>query len=221
MQQPFELPEFYMPYPARLNPHLEEARTHTKAWTRAMGMLDAEPPESGPMIWDEAMFDSMDYALLCAYTHPEAPGPELDLITDWYVWVFFFDDHFHRVYKRTRDHAGAKEYLDRLPQFMPLTPDATPPAATNAVERGLLDLWSRTVPSKSAAWRQRFFESTWNLLAESTWELANISDSRVPNPLEYIEMRRKVGGAPWSADLVEHAVAVEIPARIAATRPMR
>ena len=210
-----------MPYPARLNPHLEEARTHSKAWARTMGILDVEEPETGSIIWDEAKFDSMDYALLCAYTHPEAPGPELDLITDWYVWVFFFDDHFYEVYKRTRDHAGAKAYLDRLPQFMPLTLTDAPPEPANAVERGLIDLWSRTVPSKSADWRQRFFESTKNLLLESAWELSNISDSRMPNPIEYIEMRRKVGGAPWSADLVEHAVAVEVPARIAATRPMR
>ena len=220
MQQPFELPEFYMPYPARLNPHLEEARTHSKAWARAIGMLDVKEPETGSIIWDEAKFDSMDYALLCAYTHPESPSPELDLITDWYVWVFFFDDHFYEIYKRTRDHAGAKAYLDRLPQFMPLTSDDAPAEPVNAVERGLIDLWARTVPSKSADWRQRFFESTKNLLAESAWELSNIGDGRFPNPIEYIEMRRKVGGAPWSADLVEHAVAVEIPARIAATRPM-
>ena len=26
--QPFQLPDFYMPYPARLNPHLEAARVH-------------------------------------------------------------------------------------------------------------------------------------------------------------------------------------------------
>src|SRR5262245_2930436 len=116
MHQPFELPAFYLPYPARLNPHLEGARTHSKEWARAMGILDTEQTESGSTIWDEAKFDSMDYALLCAYTHPEALGSELDLITDWYVWVFFFDDHFHEIYKRTRDQAGAKQYLDRLPQ---------------------------------------------------------------------------------------------------------
>ncbi|MHC5731835.1 MAG: terpene synthase family protein, partial [Nostoc sp.] len=33
--------------------------------------------------------------------------------------------------------------------------------------------------------------------------------------------RRKVGGAPWSADLVEHAVGAEVPAAIAATRPLQ
>jgi germacradienol/geosmin synthase len=224
--QPYELPDFYMPYPARLNPHLDTARVHTKAWAREMGMLDAPPDEPGAnisdeaQIWDEDQFDSMDFALLCAYTHPDAPSRELDLVTDWYVWVFYFDDHFLEIYKRSQDQAGAKAYLDGLPAFMPVDL-SSPPEPTNPVERGLIDLWARTVPHRSPEWRSRFFESTRNLLYESTWELANISGSRVPNPIEYVEVRRKVGGAPWSADLVEHAAFVEIPARIADTRPMR
>jgi germacradienol/geosmin synthase len=218
--QPFELPAFYMPYPARLNPNLETARTHSKAWARDMGILGTDKDDQNAVIWDERKFDSADYALLCAYTHPDAPGPELDLVTDWYVWVFFFDDHFLEIYKRSRDQAGAREYLDRLPAFMPIDPSSPMPVPTNAVERGLADLWARTAPSKSAHWRRRFIESTENLLKESLWELANISEGRIANPIEYIEMRRKVGGAPWSAGLVEHAAFVEIPPTIAATRPM-
>ena len=31
MQQPFELPDFYLPYPARLNPNLETAREAQEA----------------------------------------------------------------------------------------------------------------------------------------------------------------------------------------------
>src|ERR687894_2629007 len=218
--QPYKLPEFYMPYPARLNPHLDTARVHTKAWAREMGMLDAPPDTPGSNIWDEANFDSMDFALLCSYTHPDAPSRELDLVTDWYVWVFYFDDHFLEIYKRSQDQSGAKEYLDRLPAFMPV--DLSPaPEPTNPIERGLIDLWARTIPHRSLEWRLRFFESTKNLLYESTWELSNISGNRVPNPIEYIEMRRKVGGAPWSANLVEHAAFIEVPARIAGSRPMR
>jgi germacradienol/geosmin synthase len=218
--QPYKLPDFYMPYPARLNPHLDTARTHTKAWARAMGILDAPHGEPSADIWDEAKFDSMDFALLCAYTHPDAPSHELNLVTDWYVWVFYFDDHFLEIYKRSQDQTGAKEYLDRLPEFMPVDLGA-PPEPTNPVELGLINLWARTVPHRSMEWRLRFFESTRNLLYESTWELANISGNRVPNPIEYVEVRRKVGGAPWSADLVEHAAFVEIPDKIADTRPVR
>jgi germacradienol/geosmin synthase len=213
--RPFELPDFYMPYPARLNPHLEASREHSKAWAREMGMVE------GSSIWDESDFDSHDYALLCAYTHPEAPGPELDLVTDWYVWVFFFDDHFLEVYKRSRDLDGARDYLGRLPAFMPVRPTGDLPEPTNQVERGLADLWARTIPTMSVGWRTRFAESTRNLLDESLWELANIDEGRIPNPIEYIEMRRKVGGAPWSAGLVEHAVGAEVPSYLAGTRPLR
>ncbi|MEO3802399.1 terpene synthase family protein [Nonomuraea sp. B1E8] len=215
MSQPFELPDFYMPYPARLNQHLEQARDHSTRWARDMGMLE------GSGVWEEADLDAHDYPLMCAYTHPDCDGAELCLITDWYVWVFFFDDHFLEVFKRTGDLAGGRAYLDRLPLFMPMGADLSMPEPANPVEAGLADLWVRTVPGMSDDWRSRFAESTRNLLNESLWELANINKGRVANPVEYIEMRRKVGGAPWSAGLVEHAVGAEVPARIAASRPMR
>ncbi|MEU4892344.1 family 2 encapsulin nanocompartment cargo protein terpene cyclase [Streptomyces sp. NPDC044780] len=215
MTQPFQLPDFYMPYPARLNPHVQEAREHSTQWAREMGMLE------GSGIWEQEDLDAHDYALLCAYTHPDCSGAELSLITDWYVWVFFFDDHFLETFKRSQDRAAGKAYLDRLPAFMPMDPGAGTPEPTNPVEAGLADLWVRTVPSMSADWRARFRESTENLLNESLWELSNINIDRIPNPVEYIEMRRKVGGAPWSAGLVEHAVGAEVPAVIAGSRPMR
>lgn len=221
--QPFELPDFYMPYPARLNPHLERARKHAKAWAIDMELLGADGG-AAPGVWDEQAFDSMDFALLVAYTHPDAPAPELEVVTDWYVWVFYFDDHFLETFKRTRDLRGAKAYLDRLPGFMPVDPPADPatlPVPANPTERGLADLWSRTAPAMSAGWQRRFAESSRNLLKESLWELANISQDRVPNPIEYVEMRRRVGGAPWSADLVEYASSVEVPATVALTRPVR
>lgn len=216
MTQPFQLPDFYVPYPARLNPHLEDARIHTKKWARDFGMLE------GSGVWEESDLDSHDYALLCSYTHPDCDSEALSLVTDWYVWVFFFDDHFLEMYKRSQDRAGAKDYLDRLAAFMPM--DLGPssdgfPEATNPVEAGLADLWARTVPAMSMDWRERFSESTRNLLNESMWELANINIGRVANPLEYIEMRRKVGGAPWSAGLIEY-VSAEVPARIAHSRAL-
>ncbi|MEW1721564.1 family 2 encapsulin nanocompartment cargo protein terpene cyclase [Streptomyces sp. NPDC093109] len=215
MTQPFVLPDFYMAYPARLNPHLEEARVHSTEWARGMGMLE------GSGVWEESDLAAHDYALLCAYTHPDCDGPDLSLVTDWYVWVFFFDDHFLEVYKRPQDREGGKAYLERLAAFMPMDLADGFPEPTNPVEAGLADLWARTVPSMSPAWRRRFAESTENLLNESDWELSNINAERVANPVEYIEMRRKVGGAPWSAGLVEFAAGAEIPAALADSRPLR
>ena len=213
MSQPFQLPEFYIPHPARLSPHLEGARAHTREWAREMGMIDGS-------IWTEKDLEDHDYGLMCAYTHPDCDQAELDLITDWYVWVFFFDDHFLAQYKRTRDHEGSRAYLDRLRLFMPVDLSAAVPEPKNPVEKGLDDLWRRSTPGSGRDWRERFHVVTRHLLEESTWELNNIDRGRVSNPIEYIEERRKVGGAPWSACLVEHAAGVEIPPELAGTRPL-
>lgn len=215
MAQPFELPDFYLPHPATLNPHLEPTREHTRGWAREMGMLE------GSGIWELQDLEDHDYALLCAYTHPDCDSSALDLVTDWYVWVFFFDDHFLETFKRSLDRRGGQAYLDRLPLFMPMDLSDGFPEPTNPVEAGLADLWARTVPHMSLDWRARFRESTEHLLNESIWELSNIDQGRVANPVEYIEMRRKVGGAPWSAGLVEFAAQAEIPARVAGSRPLR
>jgi germacradienol/geosmin synthase len=183
-----------------------------------MDMIDV--PQHGTVIWTERDLDAHDYALLCAYTHPDTTAELLDLVTGWYVWVFYFDDHFLELFKRSRDLDGARAYLDALRAFMPADGQINE-KPTNPVEAGLADLWPRTVPDRSAGWRARFAESTRNLLDESLWELANINADRVSNPIEYVEMRRKVGGAPWSANLIEHACDAEVPAVIAASRPMQ
>jgi germacradienol/geosmin synthase len=217
--QPFVMPGFYMPYPARINPHLERSRAHSTAWAERMGMLNSPKPGGG-VIWDKAGLERMDYGLMCAYTHPDCDGAALDLITDWYVWVFFFDDDFLERFKYSRDLTAAKAYVDRLELFM-TEPGETPPEPENAAEAGLTDLWERTVPAMSDDWRRRFRLSTHNLMVESMWELENIDRGRIANPIEYVQMRRRVGGAPWSANLVEYAAGAEVPARLAATRPLR
>ena len=179
--QAFTLPDFYLPYPARLNSNLERARAHSSAWAKDMGMLDAPKP-SGGVVWDQVALDKMDYALMCAYTHPDCDGPTLDLITDWYVWVFFFDDHFLENFKYSRDSTGGRAYLDHLELFMTREGE-TPPAPTNPAEAGLKDLWERTVPTMSTAWRERFITSTHNLMVESMWELNNIDIGRIATPI--------------------------------------
>src|SRR5512140_1165114 len=132
-----------------------------------MGIIGSPEQAQSEAIWDEHDLDSHDYALLCSYTHPDAAAAELDLITDWYGWVFFFDEHLLESYKRTNGMEGASADLARLHAFMPIVPPETPPVPTNPVERGLADLWARTVPTTSIHWRMRFVEVTKNLTDES------------------------------------------------------
>src|SRR5919204_479489 len=112
--RPFDLREFSVPHPARLNPHLAGARERTKAWADAMGMLESGDDPCGCALWDEHMFDSQECALLCAYTHPDAPAERLATVSGWYAWVFFFDDHFLETCRRSGDLAAALRYVEGL-----------------------------------------------------------------------------------------------------------
>jgi germacradienol/geosmin synthase len=74
----FELPDFYMPYPARLNPHVEGARAHSKAWAPRMGLLGPERGSAGGERWSEGRFDAVDFAHFTAMTRPDVPAHEQD-----------------------------------------------------------------------------------------------------------------------------------------------
>jgi germacradienol/geosmin synthase len=50
-----------------------------------------------------------------------------------------------------------------------------------------------------------FVTATHNLMTESMRELENIDTERVANPIAYLQLRRRVGGAPWPACLVDYA----------------
>ncbi len=217
--KPFILPEFYLPHPARLNPNLAYAQDHSAAWAEGMGIL-SEPGPDGELVWTAERLERMQMPLLCAYTHPDCDAETLALVTDWYVWVFFFDDDFLAKFKNTRRHGEAARHLERLEGFM-AEPGSPAPEPGNPAEAGLADCWARTLARTSPDWRRRMRLSTHNLMVESLWELDNIARDRIANPIEYVEMRRRVGGAPWSANLVEYACGAEIPERFTAQRPVR
>lgn len=217
---PYRIPPFYALYPARLNPHVEAAREHSRAWSEEMGIFDDTGPDGAP-VWSRRKYEAHDFPLLAAYTHPDCDERLMKLASDWYVWVFYFDDHFLEMFKRTRDRRAARDYLLGLRAFMPLDPEAQVPATAAPVERSLADLWRRTAPAMSRDWRERFLGYTRNLTDESLRELVSIAKDEVANPIDYLQMRRRAGGAEWSAGLVEAVIGAELPARVARTRPMR
>lgn len=220
MSQAFELPDFYLPWPARLNPHVDGARAHSTMWAYKVGILNPPPEDRTPELWSEEKLASMDIGLFCAYSHPDATPEDLELITDWIVWAFYFDDFF-LIYKRNNDGAGLRAQLERLASCMTVDLDAPSPEATNPMERGLLDLWHRTVPRHTIEWRRRFRASTMDMLNVVDWELRNIKAGRVANPIEFVQWRRPAGGAAWTLYFVEHVNIVEVPERVWNKRPLR
>jgi germacradienol/geosmin synthase len=205
----FDPPAFSVPFPARVSPHLAAIRAHAARWASRHGLL-----EGGP--WSAAAFEGADYGLFAALTHPDAPPVELALVADWHLWAFYVDDQV-ATGKRGRDLAGAQAFLDRLPAF--LTDD--PAAPTDPAERALVDLWLRSGQAMPAGLRAELADQVRDLLASWRWELANLAEGRVPDPVDYLEMRRRTAGAGFALVLARYADHEAVPAALLASRPLR
>ncbi|MDF2267407.1 hypothetical protein P2Q00_18480 [Streptomyces coacervatus] len=199
-------PVFAMPYPAQLNPYVAAARERAAMWARQTGL-------TGPGgVWSREHFDVLELALFTALTQPRLPREELLLVGDWNVWAFAVDDHF-LTYKAAADEPGAQRFVARLAACMPMdsTPASTP---GHPVERALANVWARSKPTLPAMLCRRLRDAALDFAAANLWELANTLHGRVPDPVEYVQMRRRTAGTPLSTVLPLHSRGRDLPAEL-------
>lgn len=211
------MPELYMPFTVRVNPHLSDAREQTRLWCRQVGITDSLRHLA---MWTEELIVGDDYPYCAAMSHPEGSPEGLFLTSNWFVWATYFDDFFPVHFNHTRDLTGARLFMARLSEFMPLDGGTTPGAA-NPVERGLDDLWRRAVDTLPEGARLRARRYVQRMLDSWLWELHNHVQNRVPDPVDYIEMRRDTFGSELGLSLSEPADTGGIPREVFSSRPIR
>ncbi|MFI6843058.1 terpene synthase family protein [Kitasatospora sp. NBC_00085] len=199
-------PAFVMPYPVRMNPHLEAARERAAEWAERTGLTGPDG------VWGREHFDLLELALFTALTQPDLSREELLLVGDWNVWAFAVDDHFLR-YKAAADEPGAQRFVTRLAACMPLG-SAAAPAPQHPVEAALADVWTRSAPALPAGLRRRLRDAALDFAAANLWELANNLRGRIPDPVEYLQMRRRTAGTPLSTVLPLHASGQDLPPQL-------
>jgi germacradienol/geosmin synthase len=114
------------------------------------------------------------------------------------------------AFEATGNLAASRLADARLPAFMPLEGQATP-EPVNAVERGLADLWRRTAGPMNAVARCQFRAAVLEMTSSWLWELANRAQHRIPDPVDYVEMRRKTFGSDMTMSLAWLADAQVVP----------
>ncbi|HUQ61205.1 terpene synthase family protein [Lentzea sp.] len=197
-----EIPSFDMPFAARLSPHVDRVRQHTKTWVRDMGMLGGVP-------WTEAFYDAADYGGFAPLAFPTASFDELKNISLWGTWGFYVDDMFLEGFLRPRTVAGGKAFVARLKDVLAGSAPTTP------AERGLADLVAQSTMDDED--RTNITEYLDALL----WELHNTAQGRVPDPIDLVEMRRRTAMADISAKQVRRTARAELPAELLRNSTMR
>jgi germacradienol/geosmin synthase len=217
---PSQLPDFAMPFTTTLSPHLGAARHNVSEWARRMGMLEPQPGVPGSYIWDEHKLVAFDFPLCAAGIHPDASPEQLDLTSQWLTWGTYADDYYPVVFGRPRDLAGAKACNRRLLAFMPVSTAATPVPAY-ALERALADLWARTAGPMSEDARRTFRTAIETMISSWLWELTNQAQNRIPDPVDYIEMRQMTFGSDLTMSLCRLAHGQQVPPEVYRSGPMR
>ncbi|MGW2850312.1 terpene synthase family protein, partial [Streptomyces sp. NPDC001274] len=217
---PSLLPDFRLPFNTTLSPHLERARCRIVDWADRTGILSPQPGVPGSHIWDRQRLLAYDLPLCAAGIHPDATPEQLDLVSQWLTWGTYGDDWFPVVHGRTRDLHGARIANERLSLFMPLDGVGTL-EPVNALERGLADLWARTSAPMDPEGRRTFRAAVEAMTASWIWELANQAQNRIPDPVDYIEMRRATFGSDLTMSLCRLGHGRKVPPEVYRSGPMR
>ncbi|MGH3325625.1 MAG: terpene synthase family protein, partial [Streptomyces sp.] len=95
------------------------------------------------------------------------------------------------------------------------------PTPANALERGLADLWARTAGPMTLPARRALRKAVEDMTRGWLWELANQAQNRIPDPVDYIEMRRLTFGSDLTMSLCRLAHGRQVPPEIYRSGPMR
>lgn len=210
---PSLLPDFHMPFQVELSPHLDGARHRLTGWTHGVGML-----QEG--VWDEDKLASCDLPLCAAGLDPDATAEELDLSSQWLAWGTYGDDYYPLVYGNRRDLAAARLTTERLSACMPVDGEGIL-VPLNAMERGLIDLWARTTAAMTSDQRRTLKDAV-NVMTESwVWELSNQLQNRIPDPVDYLEMRRATFGSDLTMGLCRMGHGPAVPPEVYRSGPVR
>lgn len=194
-------PQFYCPFPKRLNRHAEAAQQHTLAWVQRFGLVS------------EAAFlrlQASRFGYLAARAYPDAGEEELKLVCDWNTWLFIRDDQC--------DETGLGKDPQKLAElhqrWLGLLMGRPCSGKDGALSQALLELWHRLRACSSLAWQARFIASVAEYFESSVWEAQNRALRTCPDLATYASMRPYTGGLYTDLELIEVVEHIALPLQI-------
>lgn len=163
-----------------INPHLERASAQVTRWAVELGLVHAEGDK-----FDR--FVAARFPWLAARAYPEVGPEQLEVITDWITFVFFFDDMCDT------QAAIDPDYMVRLvareQRLIDLARGAEPRDDDSPLDRALVDLLVRVARFASPEWQQRLALHIQQYLEGCRWERLLRMQGRIPRFATYSKLR--------------------------------
>jgi hypothetical protein len=178
--------------PSAPAPWSAEAGQHTRRWAAATGLVRSATSATH--------FERIDTGRLTGWVHPETLPDRRDTITDWFSWLFIFDDQCDEG-TAGRDPA----LLSGTVRAVEAALDGRCPDDAGPLPAAMADICARIRPQATAAWWQRFSWHAREYLHACLREAANRARGHTPAPAEYPRGRREGGAILPCLDLTEYA----------------
>lgn len=200
------LPKLFSPFPSRINAHADVAHEGTVDWLRGFGTFKDET--------DYRKFRATRIGRLAARFHPDASPETLQLVSDWYGWMFIRDDQ--------RDESDLGERPDLLAAtnaaFIEILEGSKPASEDVPLAHALWDLRRRVLAEAPAAgasaWVAQLVVSIGEHFESTEWEATNRSRGVTPDMESYIRMRPVTGGLNVDTQFIEIAEHAHLPLEV-------
>lgn len=193
------LPELYCPFPSTINPYTASVEQRTLAWADQQGLLT--DPHTRKRL------ERAQIGGLIARTHPEGAGDVLQLLTDWYTWLFLQDDECDET-ELGRDPVALAELHNR---FLAVLKGERLRKTDRPLTRALHDIRARLGNRVHSHWMERFLRSVQATFDACVWEAENRASGTVPSVEEYLAKRPYTGGLNTLVDMVEVTDHLNLP----------
>lgn len=212
--QTLAFPEVFCPFPSQINPHVTSAQQHLLDWVHQFSLVQKETARQ--------RFQRADFAAFAACTYPTCSQSDIALVSDWFAWLFLVDDQLDDgVVGRNLDLAR-RCMSDMLAVLREDPIMLTPSYTASAVERSycssavasLADLWRRSAPGMTDAWRSRFIRHVNDCFAAAYWEAQNRINGIRPDVATYITKRRDTGAIYICLDLIDVVEQLAMPVHL-------
>jgi 5-epi-alpha-selinene synthase len=182
-----------------MSPYAQAVHEHSLAWATHFRLIQGEAARR--------RFLNSNFAWLTARAYSTAALEDMQLLNDWMIWLFMFDDQFDDGLpgKRLEEiQSTVREYIEICEN-----PDVISPRGPAAA--AMCDLYRRTLPKMTLAWRQRFTRHFMQYLDTYNWTARNHLQGTIPDINAYLKNRHHSGGMTVSIDLIELAEHLYLP----------
>src|SRR5215472_16860873 len=97
------LPDLTCPFDDEISPHADDVDRHVINWAHYFGLPESET--------ETTRLDVAKVGRLAARTAPRATAEALELLADWQMWLFAFDDQYS-------DESATGADLNRMSQLV-------------------------------------------------------------------------------------------------------